>query len=318
MKIAIYAIAKNEEKHVSRFMESVKDADIVVIADTGSTDNTYELAKEAGAKVAKIEVTPWRFDTARNMALDLVPQDVDVCVSLDLDEVMLEGWREEVERIFNTGITRLSYKFDFGGGVVYYCKKIHKRHGYEWRYPIHEYIFPTSAEIIGQSTSILTRHLPDNTKSREQYLDLLRIAVAEHPELYRNWFYLARELYYRSYWQESIDSFIEYLDFKDATWVIERSFAMRHIAKAYEKLDKGFEAQKWYRRAVAEDPLSREPWVDLADACVRWGLWVEGYSASLNALHITTQHHAYTTDASCWTDRPNILLELCKKNLQIK
>lgn len=311
MKIAVYAIAKNEEKHVGRFMASVREADYVIIADTGSEDKTVELAKSLGATVDEIQVNPWRFDVARNLALDLVPDDADVCIALDMDEIMLDGWRAEVERVFNAGATRMAYKFDFGGGIVYYCKKIHKRFGYRWKHPIHEYVFPTGDEVMGQSDSILTRHLPDQTKSRGQYLPLLKMAVQEDAESYRNWFYLAREYFYHEQWDECIKCFEIYLQKPDATWELERSFAMRHIAKSYEKIGHGFNAQKWYRRAVAEDCLSREPWVDLADACVRWGFWAEGYSAALNALHIKAQHHAYTTDASCWTDRPTKLLERC-------
>ena len=47
MKIAVYAISKNEEQFVKRFCESAKEADLILIADTGSTDGTVEVAKEA-------------------------------------------------------------------------------------------------------------------------------------------------------------------------------------------------------------------------------------------------------------------------------
>ena len=43
MKVAVYTVAKNEAKQVQPFMESCRDADLVVIADTGSTDGTPEL-----------------------------------------------------------------------------------------------------------------------------------------------------------------------------------------------------------------------------------------------------------------------------------
>jgi len=84
MKIAVYAIAKNEEKFVERFCESAKDADMILIADTGSTDRTKEIAQEYGATVVDICITPWRFDKARDAALALVPGDFDVCVALIL------------------------------------------------------------------------------------------------------------------------------------------------------------------------------------------------------------------------------------------
>ena len=40
--------------------------------DTGSTDETVALARENGAVVHDICITPWRFDLARNAALALV------------------------------------------------------------------------------------------------------------------------------------------------------------------------------------------------------------------------------------------------------
>ena len=66
MKIAVYAISKNESQFVERFCKSAVDADLIVIADTGSTDNTVELAKEHGAVVYDICISPWRFDKARD------------------------------------------------------------------------------------------------------------------------------------------------------------------------------------------------------------------------------------------------------------
>ena len=68
MKIAVSAISHNEEKHVKRFCESAKDADLIHIADTGSTDNTVEVAKECGAIVNEICISPWRFDQRREAA----------------------------------------------------------------------------------------------------------------------------------------------------------------------------------------------------------------------------------------------------------
>jgi glycosyltransferase involved in cell wall biosynthesis len=142
MKIAVYAISKNEEQFVKRFCESAKEADIVLIADTGSTDNTVQLAKECGAQVYTIGINPWRFDKARDTALALIPMDVDVCVSLDLDEELQPGWREEIERVWKEDTTRLRYKFDWGAGIAFFYEKIHHRKGYHWHHPCHEYPVP--------------------------------------------------------------------------------------------------------------------------------------------------------------------------------
>jgi hypothetical protein len=117
-KIAVYAISKNEEMFVKRFCESSKDADLILIADTGSNDKTVELARDCGALVYEININPWRFDKARDAALALIPGDFDICVSLDLDEVLQPGWRAEIERVWKSDTTRLRYKFDWGQGTI--------------------------------------------------------------------------------------------------------------------------------------------------------------------------------------------------------
>ena len=69
MKIAVYAISKDEAAFVERFCASAKDADLILIADTGSADETVSLAREHGATVHEICISPWRFDRARDAAL---------------------------------------------------------------------------------------------------------------------------------------------------------------------------------------------------------------------------------------------------------
>lgn len=46
IKASVYIICKNEEKHIKRVLESVKDFDEIIIVDSGSTDATLDIAKE--------------------------------------------------------------------------------------------------------------------------------------------------------------------------------------------------------------------------------------------------------------------------------
>jgi hypothetical protein len=112
-RIAVYTMAKNEAEHVGRFAATVRGADRVVVTDTGSTDGTPDLLRDAGIEVYTARIVPWRFDVASNVALAHVPDDVDVCVKLDLDEVLwtTDGspWREEIERLWQPGVHRLRY-----------------------------------------------------------------------------------------------------------------------------------------------------------------------------------------------------------------
>ena len=49
-KICVYAISKNEAQFVERWYNSMKEADYVVVLDTGSRDGTAEKLKELGAE----------------------------------------------------------------------------------------------------------------------------------------------------------------------------------------------------------------------------------------------------------------------------
>ena len=167
LRIVVYAIARDEALHVERFCESAKAADEIVVLDTGSADRTVELLTQHGATVHHARIQPWRFDDARNAALALLPADADVCVSLDLDEVLTPGWREEIERLWTPGTTRMRYKYDWSNGVVFFAEKIHARHGYRWRHPCHEYIRPDRIKEQWASTAkLLIQHLPDASKPR--------------------------------------------------------------------------------------------------------------------------------------------------------
>ena len=50
-RICVYAICKNEEAFVHRWMDSMAEADSVVVTDTGSTDETVERLRARGATV---------------------------------------------------------------------------------------------------------------------------------------------------------------------------------------------------------------------------------------------------------------------------
>ena len=97
MKVAVYTIALNESAHVERWANSAGDADYRIVADTGSTDDTVDRLTAAGVTVNRIAVRPWRFDLARNAAMALIPGDVDVCVTMDMDMYLQPGWRPKLE-----------------------------------------------------------------------------------------------------------------------------------------------------------------------------------------------------------------------------
>lgn len=315
MKIAVYAISLNEEQFVKRFHESAKEADLILLADTGSTDRTVELAEELGIKVYTIGITPWRFDKARDAALALIPKDFDVCISLDMDEVLESGWREEIERVWKDETTRLRYKFDWGCGISFYYEKIHHRHGYHWHHPVHEYPRPDGriTEVYAHTDKLLVSHHPDSSKSRGQYMPLLELAVKEDPHCPRNAFYHARELTFYNRWLDAVVALNKYLAMPEANWQNERCYAMRLLGKAYDAL--GQDGRDWYRKACKEAPNTREPWVELAQSCYSKQDWQACYDACKQALTITNKEEVYTMNPDVWGELPHDLASIAAWNL---
>lgn len=316
MKIAVYAIALNEAKFVQRFCEAAREADLIFVADTGSTDETVSLLKKHCVDVRHISIKPWRFDDARNAALSMLPPDIDVCVSLDLDEVLQPGWRQEIERVWVPGTTRLRYGFDWGLGIQFQYEKIHARHGYRWRNPCHEY--PAPDRIIEQYANtdmLLVVHKPDPSKSRGQYLDILKVSIEEDPLDPRNGFYYARELMYRQNWSEAIAQCQRYLALPGATWPNERCYAMRVIAQCYRETGDYVQACAWARKACSEAPDTREPWCELAFCTYLAERWAESLGAALQCLSIKHREKLYTVDPSVWGFAPHDWASIAAYNL---
>ena len=51
--VCVYAIAKNESLSVDRWVDAVCEADLIVVTDTGSTDDTVEpaLTRRHGVRI---------------------------------------------------------------------------------------------------------------------------------------------------------------------------------------------------------------------------------------------------------------------------
>lgn len=302
-KIVVYAISKNEEKFVDRWVDSMQEADEIYVLDTGSTDKTVSKLKKRKVNVKKKIIKPWRFDVARNESLKLVPNDADICVCTDLDEVLEKGWRKKLEEIWQDNITRLRYNYNWKLDennkpiVNFYTDKIHIRDNYKWTHPVHEVLTYTNGNEVFLTTDEITlNHYPDNTKSRSSYLPLLELSVKEDPEDDRNMHYLGREYMYYQKWNECIDTLIKHLSLKTATWKDERCASMRFIARSYHNLNRIEEAKMWLDKAISEAPYLRDPYVEKAMLEYELENWNEVIKNCNTALKITTHTKCYINE----------------------
>lgn len=319
VKTCVYAISLNEIKHIDRFLAASAEADLILICDTGSTDGTVEHIREMqrtkhNIVLHNIVQRPWRFDVVRNTALSLVPSDIDICLSIDIDEFLQPGWNAAIQTTCTKypTVTRFAYDYiwswnaDGTPAVRFNADKIHTRFGYRWKHPCHETLYWEGADreqrVIIDGLQL--QHHADNTKSRSQYLGLLKLAVEEDANNDRMAHYYARELMFTGDHAAAITEFKRHLVLPTATWNEERSASMRYVASCYEKLGDVEQAKIWGVKAALECPTVREPWFELARISYDTQDWETCLWASQKCLGIINDTKSYMSLAKCWTATP--------------
>lgn len=95
-KLSAVLIVKNEEANIGRCLQSITFADEIIVLDTGSTDQTVNIAKTLGAKVFHLD--KWEgFGKAKHRAVELASNDW--ILSLDADETISPDLKSEVLEI---------------------------------------------------------------------------------------------------------------------------------------------------------------------------------------------------------------------------
>ena len=91
--LTAYIMTKNEEHCIARCVRALSWCPKIVVADTGSSDGTKEIAKSLGCEV--IDVPFDGFGTTRNRILERITSDWIVC--FDADEVCTPELAKEVQ-----------------------------------------------------------------------------------------------------------------------------------------------------------------------------------------------------------------------------
>jgi glycosyltransferase involved in cell wall biosynthesis len=279
------------------------DADHRIVADTGSTDGTVDMLRRSGVIVHHIAIRPWRFDDARNAALALIPSDVDVCVSMDMDEFLDPGWRPKLEATWTPGTTAVYCQLAARSSLedskprVWPAKKFHSRWNYRFRRPVHEALFFLGEqETAHRCDEILIHHIQDwNKPTRQQYLPLLEVAHKEDPSDSQLAFWLGRDLMYSGRNEQAVEVLQHYLDLPLSTWGEERSEAMRYLARIQP--DKKL---LWLEKARLEAPHRREIWLDLAEEYHHQADWLTLFWACTNGIEKTYRTGSYLDDPQAW------------------
>lgn len=224
-KLSVVMIVKNEEKMLKECLESVKEADEIIICDTGSTDRTQEIALEYTTNCHNFR---WcdDFSKARNYAKQFATGDW--ILSIDADEVLESGGIEKIKQHFSTPSDAIGVYMK--GGAEYYVPRCFRNVPYiEWTGRIHEIINYYPRE---NSEAVITyRTSPAHEYDPQRNLRMLEKSYEECPNNTRTLYYLGREYYYYKNWDKAKEILHKYLVI--ANWLPEIVDAYYLLSQCY-------------------------------------------------------------------------------------
>jgi len=98
--LSLCMIVKNEADYLERCLNSVKDlVDEIIVVDTGSTDNTIEIAKKFNAKVIEHK---WSNDFSEARNISLINATEDWILVLDADETISKKDLEKIRELIKS------------------------------------------------------------------------------------------------------------------------------------------------------------------------------------------------------------------------
>jgi glycosyltransferase involved in cell wall biosynthesis len=197
MNITLYAIAKNEEQNVEKFIENSKKFSHTVVVDTGSTDNTVQLLKDAGITVYEHPQSreEFNFSEARNTALSYV--ETDWAFSLDFNE--------DVSDLFPDGLAVISDEFTAFQHERYDKEgdneptlgqsahiRFHRTKNYTWLNAVHEtpFFIPSEEHLNEVKVDTTIKITKDICRSVDKDLFYLSICEREFEKDSTNTYYL--------------------------------------------------------------------------------------------------------------------------------
>lgn len=198
--ISLCMIVKDEEATLSRCLDSVCDiVDEIIIVDTGSCDQTINIAKQY-TNLVKSFTWNHDFSQARNFSFSFASKDF--IMWLDADDVILESDRAKLISLkknlsLSTDVIVMKYDMCQRDGSSIYStflreRIIRRECGFKWCDPVHERI-EFYGEVIYSDISITHKKLKERDNRN---LLIFNNYISEGNKLSgKGIFYFARELF---------------------------------------------------------------------------------------------------------------------------
>lgn len=224
-------IAKNEEALIARCLESIKNADQIVVVDTGSRDRTIEIARQFGAEVHVDYIWDDDFASCQNHAKSKMK--TDWIISVDCDEFVHDF--SEVRRAIELAkdMVRVTMVAEGGGRLEFGFGRLFRNSpDIYWVQPIHKHLnIPGEGEQIG-NVKITFGWSPAHANDPDRSLRILeRVVEQEGESARRNLYYLGREYWYKKRYKECTKTLGRYVQI--SIWPAEKAESFLVMSQAY-------------------------------------------------------------------------------------
>lgn len=249
MKLSVCVIAHNEEQIIRTLLESIKEADEIVINANGCTDKTVEICKEYTDKVFTDYKWCDNFSDARNWTITKASGDWILCI--DSDNELEQGGIEKIKKsIKNTKELALN--------VTWYCET--GSHKLPWLFKrckenyfigaVHEYL--NNRATVDSGVKIKYTSSPSHKYDPNRNIRILEKALFENSNLPRERYYYAREFFYKGDWNKTIEELDKYLLISN--WLPEKTDALYLKALCLWKSQQGDKAREVCLECIRQNP----------------------------------------------------------------
>lgn len=234
--LSLCMIVKDEGKTLERCLNSVKSfINEIIIVDTGSKDNTVEIAKKFNAKIYKFK---WidDFSAARNFAFSKATSDY--IMWLDGDDFINE---DDIKKIENL-LSNMDSSYDYISAEYILARNsegkvstslrrnriVKRQSAFLWVGNVHEYLAVYGKGLEG-NFSIEHGKVKEYT---DRNLQIFKTMEKNNKKFTpRDIYYYANELFDNGYYKESIDQYNKFIDTKEG-WIEDIKGAYLKIIRA--------------------------------------------------------------------------------------
>lgn len=257
--ISVCIIAKNEEKYIEECLKRLQPYHLeIVVADTGSTDRTREIAQKYADKVVDFE---WMddFSAARNFCASQASNSW--ILALDCDEyisrVDMQGIKNQIRQYTKgKGIIQLNnLVYDEEGELQFGTDQVvrfYHRSFFHFESPIHEQLVAKEKEIERQAQTFLVpieviHHgyalTPEEMEKKQmRNLELLRKSVGKGGDDQYLYFQMGQSEFIMKHNKEAIEAYEKALSFKPSMKRAYEEILVYSLAMSYVRDDRIQEA----------------------------------------------------------------------------